>query len=91
MNFNKDKRVFSVDKIHRLGYEVQYNEIRPDPARLLPLRDIPEPENLKIQSKVVGLFSYYLKWIKIFSEKIRPLSSNTTFLLAEPALDALSN
>ena len=61
LNFNKDKCVFSVDKIQLLDYEAQYNEIRPDPARLQPLRDIPAPRNLKIQRKVAGLFSHYSK------------------------------
>ena len=86
--FNWDKCVFSTDKLQLLGYEVHNKEIRPDPARLQPLRDLPPPSNLKHQKKVVGLFSYYSKWIRNFSDKIRALSKNTEFPLPETALQA---
>ena len=88
LQLNHTKSVFSVSTICLLGYQVSYNEIRPDPARLQPLRDIPPPENLKLQKKIVGLFAYYSKWIPNFSEKIKPLSSNTTFPLPQLALEA---
>ena len=79
---------FSVSTIYLLGYQVSFNEIRPDSARLQPLRDIPPPEILKLQKKIVGLFAYYSKWIPNFSEKSKQLSSNTTFLLPQLAIEA---
>ena len=87
---NDSKSVLSVSSICLLGYLVSHNEIRPDPARLQPLRDIPLPENLKLQKKTVGLFAYYSKWIPNFSEKIKPLSSNSEFPLPPPAVDAFN-
>ena len=87
---NHDKSVFSVSSICLLGYLVSYNEIRPDPARLQPLRDIPPPENMKLLKKTVGLIAYYSKWIPNISEKIKPLSSNSTFPLSQSAVDALT-
>ena len=90
LQLNNSKSVFSVSTICLLGYQVSFNEIRPDPARLQPLRDIPPPENMKLQKKTVGLFAYYSKWIPNFSEKIKPLSSNTTFPLPQSAIEAFN-
>ena len=90
LKFNNDKCIFSSTSIDLLGYNIKNNEIRPDPARLQPLRDIPAPQNLTIQKKVVGLFAYYSKWIKNFSQKIKSLTSNTTFPLPQAALDAFN-
>ena len=90
MKLNDSKTVYSVPEICILGYKVSHNKICPDPTRLQPLRDIPPPENMKLQKKTVGLFAYYSKWIKDFSTKIKPLSSNTTFPLPEPALNAFN-
>lgn len=90
LKFNNDKCEFSTTKIQLLGYEISNNEIRPDPTRLQPLRDLAPPQNLKLQKKVAGLFAYYSKWIHNFSEKIKPLSRNTIFPLPQSALDAFN-
>ena len=39
---------------------------------------------------MIGLFSYYSKWIHNFSEKIRPLSSNLILTLRDEALSAFN-
>ena len=68
--FNKSKCTFKTTTVQLLGYEISNNEICPDPSRLQPLRDLPAPKNSILQKKAVGLFAYYSKWIKNFSEKI---------------------
>jgi hypothetical protein len=88
--FNEGKCVFSTRTISILGSVVSKGEIRPDLERLKPLRELPPPENSKLQKRVVGLFSYYSQWIKDFSKKIRPLSQNTVFPLPEEAHRAFS-
>ena len=39
---------------------------------------------------MVGLFSYYAKWIPNFSAKIRPLSSNKQFPLPDEVLHSFN-
>ena len=90
LTFNNNKCTFSTTSIRLLGYEITNNTLRPDPSRLQPLRDIPPPRNLVFQKKVIGLFIYYSKWISSFSEKIKPLTSNSIFPLPQTALDAFN-
>jgi len=89
--YNEKKCTFSTRKLNILGSVVSEGMIKPDPERLKPLRELPPPENSKSQKRVVGLFSYYSKWIKNFSSKIRPLTSNNVFPLDDNALRAFND
>ena len=51
---------------------------------------MPPPTNLKSQKRVIGMFSYYSKFIDKFSEKIRPLNKNITFPVPKTVLDAFN-
>ena len=62
-----------------LGYVVEKGIVRPDPERFLALDNLGVPQNIASQRRVLGLFSYYSKWITKFSEKIRLLNTNTVF------------
>ena len=88
LKFNEDKCTFKTTSVQLLGYLISNNEIRPDPSRLQPLRNLPAPKNLTLQKKAIGLFAYYSKWIKNFSEKFKPLANNTTFPLPQSVLAA---
>ena len=88
---NEQKCVFSTRTLSILGNVVSEGLIKPDPERLKPLRELLPPKDVKSQKRLVGLFSYYSKWIKIFSEKIRPLTHNTTFPLDDKCLTAFNS
>eukprot|EP00111_Clytia_hemisphaerica_P009535 TCONS_00027951-protein len=90
LTLNPDKTISSTQSITLLGYIVSNNSISPDQRRLQPLLDMPPPTNLKSQKRVIGMFSYYSKFIDKFSEKIRTLNKNTIFPVPKPVLDAFN-
>ena len=87
---NVNKSIISTNSITLLGHNIQNNKISPDPDRLKPLLEMPPPVTLKSQKRVVGMFSYYSKFIKNFSDKIRPLNNNIKFPLPPPAIEAFN-
>ena len=76
MTFNDYKSIISTTSIQLLGHIISKGTIRPDPDRLRPLQELPNPHNLASQRRTVGMFAHYSKWIPKFSEKVRPLTQN---------------
>ncbi|KRX72265.1 Uncharacterized protein T06_5783 [Trichinella sp. T6] len=83
--FNTDKCSFLASKLRILGHEIENGNIRPDPQRLRPLRDLPLPSDAKALRRVLGLFAYYSQWIFNYSHKIRPLIDTKTFSVSSEA------
>ncbi|KRZ44323.1 Retrovirus-related Pol polyprotein from transposon 17.6 [Trichinella pseudospiralis] len=83
--FNTDKCSFSTSKLRILGHKIENGNIRPDPQRLQPLRDLPLPSDAKALRRVLGLFAYYSQWIFNYSHKIRPLIDTKTFPVSSEA------
>ena len=70
---NHAKSVISSSSINVLGYLVRDGNIRPDPERLRPPKELPLPTNVQSLRRTLGLFDYYAKWIPELSSKIQPL------------------
>lgn len=87
ITLREEKCIFRQSEITYLGYHISDGMMRPDPARVKPLRDLLPPENTKQMEKTIGLFSYYSKWIPRFSEKIQPLRKSK-FPIDDTALSA---
>ena len=81
LQFNHAKTVEFCTKLAVLGYIIEHLSVQPDPERLKPLMDLPSPMDLPSLRRITGMFSYYSKWIRNYSKKIRPLIRNTTFPL----------
>ena len=88
--FNKEKSKFSLTTIDILGYRIGNGKLQPDPERLRPLLDFPEPRSNKALQRCVGLFAYYAKWVPNYSEKIRPLIECKNLPLSANALEAFA-
>ena len=89
--FNEEKSVICKESIDILGYRISQNSLKPDPARLKPLQDLPAPEDTKCLKRIIGLFAYYSSWISNYSEKIRPLLDSKVFPLSKDALTAFED
>ena len=90
LTLNDNKSTFSSRSIHLLGYVVSEGEIKPDPERLKPLKQLPPPTDRKSQKRVIGLFAYYSQWIQNFSDKIRVLVQNDKFPLEQNELSTFN-
>ena len=64
ITFNESKSILSATSITLLGYTISNNKISPDYNRLKPLLEMPPPSTLKAQKRIVGMFSYYSKYVK---------------------------
>ena len=91
LTFREDKCVFRVNTIDLLGYHVSHNSIKPDPDCHAPLPNLPIPEEPKSLKGVIGMFSYYAKWINHFSDKIHVLNNVTKFPSNETQKNAFEN
>ena len=59
LTLNHAKSVISASSINVLGYLVRDGNIRPDPERLRPLKELPLPTNVQSLRRTLGLFAYY--------------------------------
>lgn len=88
ITLNQSKSIISTTSITLLGYTIQNNQITPDYLRLKPLLEMPPPLNLQSQKRIIGMFSYYSKFIRNFSDKILPLNHNREFPLPPSILNS---
>ena len=58
---NEKKSVYSATELDWLGYRVSHNTIKPDPARLQPLINLPVPSTKKELKRCFGMFAYYTR------------------------------
>ena len=86
--FNKQKCLYNCTQIKLLGHLVGNGVIKPDPERVAALNDLQQPTTKKELQRILGLFSYYSKWVPNYSALIRPLLQTDSFLLSKDALNA---
>ena len=86
--FNKDKCQYNCTQIQLLGHLVGNGVIKLDPERIAALNDLPAPTTKKELQRILGLFSYYSKWVPNYSAIIRPLVHADSFPLSEAASHA---
>ena len=57
-----------------LGHQVTAEGIGPDPEKVRPLREVPMPTNVSQLRSMLGSLSYYRKFLKNMSAKLRPIN-----------------
>ena len=68
---------FLKDKVDYLGFEVSQNGIHASPEKVKAVLDWPRPQSVHDIRSVLGLASYYRKFIKGFSQLAKPLTDLT--------------
>ena len=53
LTFNLDKCIYSCTRLALMGYIVEHNSVKPDPERLKPLMELPSPQDLPSQRRIV--------------------------------------
>jgi len=90
LTLNESKCVYASKTINLLGYHISKGVLQPDPDRMKPVLDMPVHCNAKELQRMLGMFSYYEKWILHYSEKIKPLVVLKKFPPNDEALHALT-
>ncbi|CAH2211450.1 jg9766, partial [Pararge aegeria aegeria] len=65
-------------KVEYLGYEISAGQVKPNPAKIKALTQLPPPETVQQLKQFIGLASYFRKFIPNFSKVMKPLFSLTT-------------
>ncbi|MCO5601464.1 hypothetical protein L7F22_055587 [Adiantum nelumboides] len=74
---NGKKSEFFMEEIHFLGHIVSKDRVRMDPTKIKAIQDWPEPVNLHEVRSLLGLCSYYCRFIRFFTEIAAPLHDLT--------------
>ncbi|XP_061509571.1 uncharacterized protein K02A2.6-like [Anopheles gambiae] len=70
-----EKCAFKVKQIHYLGYIIDTNGMRPDPAKIEAITRLPEPTDLTGVRSFLGAINYYGKFVPNMRELRYPLDS----------------
>ena len=88
------KGYFCFPNLAFLGHIMGRNGISPDPTKVEKIKSFPEPQNLKELRGALGLFSYYRKFVKNFSNIAKPmlmlLKKDTPFIWTEKQQEAFN-
>lgn len=89
LTINESKSKYNLTTIKLLGHTIENGSIKPDPDRLKPLLELPEPTNVPSLRRTMGLFAHYSRWIPNFSYKISPLAHCHSFPISKEASESL--
>jgi len=73
LKLNKDKCVLRQKQLHFLGQVVDASGVRPDPAKVLAIRELAAPENVHELKRVLGMVNYLGKYVPNLSTVGQPL------------------
>ncbi|GCB64168.1 hypothetical protein scyTo_0000246 [Scyliorhinus torazame] len=79
LTYNKDKCVFSTDRLAILGYVVRNGVIGHDPECMRPLMEFPLPHCSKALKRCLGFFPYYDQWVPKYADMAHPRTNPQLF------------
>lgn len=95
LTVSRDKCHFCRPQLKFLGYVVNREGLHVDPEKVQAIVNIPRPNNVSEVRRLIGMASWYRKFIKDYSNKIAPLTAllrkNKEFIWTEDCDKALSS
>jgi hypothetical protein len=73
LRLKAEKCKFAAQELQFLGHVVGQDGVKPDPEKVDKIVNYPVPRNIRELRGVLGLFSYYRRFIKDFSQKASSL------------------
>ncbi|EXX64785.1 gag-pol fusion protein [Rhizophagus irregularis DAOM 197198w] len=73
LRLKAEKCHFAAAEHQFLGHVVGKEGVKPDPEKVNKMVNYPEPQNIRELRKVLGLFSYYRRFIKDFAKVADPM------------------
>ena len=73
LRLKAEKCYFAATELQFLGHVVGKEGVKPDPEKVDKMVNYPEPRNIRELRGVLGLFSYYRRFIKDFAQLADPL------------------
>lgn len=74
LQINVEKSRFCMSRIVFLGYVIDRDGIQPDPERIQPILDFPRPKTVREVRRLIGMASWYRRFINNFSSITAPIS-----------------
>ncbi|GBC25874.2 retroviral-like aspartic protease 1 [Rhizophagus irregularis DAOM 181602=DAOM 197198] len=73
LRLKAEKCHFAVAELQFLGHVIGKEGVKPDPEKVNKMVNYPEPQNIKELRGILGLFSYYQRFIKDFAKVADPM------------------
>lgn len=71
---SREKSKFCAKKLHYLGFILDEFGLSMDPDKITPILNIPPPKTLKELRRIVGMCSWYRRFIRNFSDITAPMT-----------------
>ena len=74
LHFQPDKCEFWLPEVGYLGHIIDKNGVRPDPKKIIAVKNFPVPKTQKNVKQFLGVAGYYRRFIDGFSKIASPLN-----------------
>lgn len=95
LSLNQEKCHFCKQELRYLGYVVNQHGLLVDPEKVKAITDIPRPRSLSEVRRIIGMASWYRRFVPDFSTLIAPMTAllrkNHSFHRTEECEDSFDN